>query len=763
MEFYNADLVEGILRDRYYSNGEQSWEELAHRVARYVASAGVAKGLPVEAIQIRERAYEGIIQGRFFLPNSPTLFNAGVNTDKELITKPVDDMTINDYHNIRSSRSGNGCLSACFVVGIDDSMRDIYRALSDAALITKSGGGVGFPFSRLRPQGSNVRGTGGFSSGPVAFMEVFDRSAHVVRQGGRRRAAMMAVLRYDHPDILDFIHSKKNNDGASVLSYFNISVDVDPDKFLELCKDDGDIILTHEYTGQTGAISARELLRTIAENAWRSGDPGMVFTSRHNAHSSIGNTVRIESTNPCGEEFLPSEGGSCNLGSIDLAKVSGVRLIHVTEFAVDFLDDVVDINYFPLQKLENVNMKYREIGLGVMGVHDALIANGLPYDSQDGRLWVSKQMAQIARVSYERSMNNAILFGAAPAFEGSRFQEDDFVPFPMVDAECLRAENDRIRDVMEHVKLNGIRNMSIGCIAPTGSLSLIAETSSGIEPHFAFSYKRTRMDKNGERVQMQVEPQFVRSIVDYEYSKEVLENTGSLLKAFGAVKDVDEEGFVYKTAQEISPLNHVLMQAAGQAYISNSVSKTINMPNSATVEDVEDTFLIAMRSGCKGVTIYRDGSLSMQVLETKKVPKREEELSGKTRVHNDDGKKTYVTVNFDDDGNPVEVFISGETRVSVLIGRFVSMALRAGIDWTEVVDQLHKTGGYASEIGDVISDTIGEPGTDGDDNWEDTNRGFYVNVAGDTKCSMCGSVNTVVMESACVSCSSCGLSACSIS
>ena len=298
-EFYNEDLVEGILRDRYYSNGETSWAEVSHRVSRYVASGGVAKGLSVEEIRARESAYRKIIAQRLFLPNSPTLFNAGVNTDQFLMRNLTRNMTFDDYLSIYSSRESNGSLSACFVVPIEDSMKDIYRALSDAALITKSGGGVGFSFSRLRPKGSMVGGTGGFSSGPCAFMEVFDKSARVVRQGGRRRAAMMAVLRYDHPDILDFIHSKRNNDGTSVLSYFNISVDVDPDKFLQLYKNGGDIILTHERTGQTGVISAWELLQLIAENAWKSGDPGMLFTERHNRTSSIGNTVKVEASNPC--------------------------------------------------------------------------------------------------------------------------------------------------------------------------------------------------------------------------------------------------------------------------------------------------------------------------------------------------------------------------------------------------------------------------------------------------------------------------------
>ena len=636
-------------------------------------------------------------------------------------------------------------------------MQDIYRALSDAALITKSGGGVGFSFSRLRPQGSNVKGTGGFSSGPVAFMEVFDRSAHVVRQGGRRRAAMMAVLRYDHPDILSFIHSKKNNDGASVLSYFNISVDVDPDKFIKLYKDDGDIVLTHEYTGQVDTISARELMRTIAENAWRSGDPGMVFTSRHNALSSIGNTTKIESTNPCGEEFLVN-GGSCTLGSINIASAVEGKLEGIVQWAIDFLDDVVDINHFPLKKQGIINKLNREIGLGVMGVHDALILNGLKYDSHDGRMFVAKKMARISYASYRRSMNNALLFGSAPAFEGSRFKEVGFVPFRMIDSPELREENDRILSIMDSIRVNGIRNMSIGCIAPTGTISLIAEVSSGIEPNFAFSYSRTMINRAGEQVKMQVRPKSIQHMWLSEEQRDVLDSTGSLMKAVS-----NDGGFTPKTAQEIHPYDHILMQATVQAYISNSVSKTINMPNSATVDDVEDAFMIAMRSGCKGVTIYRDGSLSMQILETKKVPKREEELSGKTRVHNDDGKKTYVTVNFDDDGNPVEVFISGETRVSVLIGRFVSMALRAGIDWTEVVDQLNKTGGYASEIGDVISDVIGEPASDGDDNWQDTNRGFSVNESGDTRCNSCKTINSIVMQSACVSCSSCGLQACSIS
>jgi len=754
--FYNEELINNILTDRYFSNGEQSWTEVAHRVSRYVASAGVVKGLGDAQIIQTEKFYEALLMSRIFLPNSPTLFNAGVNTNLDLMHKPLAEMTTTDYEDIYASRVDNGCLSACFVVPVEDSMKGIYKSLSDAALITKSGGGVGFSFSRLRPKGSMVGGTGGFSSGPVAFMEVFDKSAHVVRQGGRRRAAMMAILKYDHPDILNFIHSKKNNDGTSVLSYFNISVDIDPDKFIQLYEDDGVIVLTHEHTGQAGEIGAREFLGLIAENAWRSGDPGMVFTSRHNQYSPISNIVTFESTNPCGEQYLQPF-GSCNLGSIDLAKINDKNIHVITRLAVDFLDDVVDINHFPLPELDIVNRYNRDIGLGVMGVHDALIKAGIPYDSTEGRIWVAQTIATIALESYTRSMDNAAVFGSAPAFEHSRFKDDGFVPFRMMDIPELDVINNEIRYLMNRIRQVGIRNMSIGSIAPTGTISLLAETSSGIEPNFAFSYNRTMIDKTGERVDLRIKPQSIEGFDGYDDA--VLAETGSLRAAYISNPD----GYVPKTAQEINYIDHILMQAAAQAYISNSVSKTINLANSATVEDVRSAYLIAMRSGCKGVTVYRDGSLSAQILEVKRVPERDEDLKGVTRVHNEDGKKTYVTVNFHEDGTPAEVFITGETRVSVLIGRMVSMAFRAGVYWKDVIEQLNDTGGYASEIGDTIYDIInGSNGHSGNNDWVDTNKGFSVNADGDTKCDACDGINVIVMQSGCVSCSACGYTACNI-
>jgi ribonucleoside-diphosphate reductase alpha chain len=318
----------------------------------------------------------------------------------------------------------------------------------------------------------------------------------------------------------------------------------------------------------------------------------------------------------------------------------------------------------------------------------------------------------------------------------------------------LRDTNEQLRYLFDEIRENGLRNMSITSIAPTGTISLIAETSSGIEPHFAYSYNRMMIKKDGEKEVLQVKPKSISGFSGYD--EQVLSETGSLQEAYS-----HKGGEVPKTAQEISFESHIKMQAAVQAYISNSVSKTINLPNTATVKHVELAYIMAMKFGCKGITIYRDGSLSEQVLETKKVPERERELEGKTRVHRDNGMKTYVTVNFDDDGNPLELFISGETRVSVLLGRLGSLVLRGGINYTELVDQLRQTGGYASEIGDTINDIINGSNGHSDENWTDTNKGFRVNDNGETKCDVCGSINTVVMQDGCVSCSACAWAMCS--
>jgi ribonucleotide reductase alpha subunit len=1043
-EFSNPVLVEKILNDRYYTPHESKWEHVARRVSRYVASAGIAKGMTLELIKSYEEIFFNMLNDRVFLPNSPTLFNSGYNTDPDLLYCPLGTMTMDDYQAIFDSRHKNGSLSACFVLPVEDSMESIYTTLLEMALVTQAGGGVGFDFSPLRPKGSKVNGAGGVASGVLPFAKAYDVSADAIKQGGKRRAALMGILDYDHPDALDFIAAKKDNDGKSVLSYFNISIDVDPDEFLDALNSDGDIEFHHERTGVTGSIKAKEYLRLIAENAWKSGDPGVVFTSRHNQYSAISNIEMVNATNPCvtgdtlvavadgrnavpikqlaeegkdvpvysqgpdgveikmgrnprltrrqvevlkvtlddgshirttpdhefllrdgtkikardlsegdslmpfykyqllrnngtdqrywyintnvanncepehrmiaeyiagktlrypefvthhkdgdglnnlwdnikymtpgehmsihrkdmlgdgnpmrdrwwnsateeereqyrqnmsaavsgenngmygrehseetkaligqktsermtpearrrvgewikkyqeengtdylrenrveriqfvcqwcgkeyeltpgeyrkklaggkyvsacgiscsqhlyaethdqsrfsaeqivewgvryhretsdlptangwdawtkknpevcsreavrkyvggfkalkeavgnynhrvmgverdgiedvynitvddnhtvayitnpnaatrsgapklsgimqrncGEQQLPAH-GSCNLGSVDVSKIDGdIALFgYYTMMATVFLDNVVDINVFPLDKLHQKNSYYRDIGLGLMGVHDYLIGEGLEYDSQAGRFAVAKLAARLSMNAYLMSAILAKNYGAAPAYKDSRWaKEPEFLPFPMIDHPEMEEVNQQMRSAFGTLRAVGLRNISVTTIAPTGTLSQIAECSSGIEPNFLFVYDRTMVSNTGEDVNLRFIHKNLGSFATPEQVGEIM-SAGSVYAVTGDP--------VYKSAMEIAPEDHLMMQAAAQAYLSNSISKTANMPNDATVEDVERIFKLAMKLFVKGVTVFRDGSLlGGQVLNAPK-PKKEKVL-----------------------------------------------------------------------------------------------------------------------------------------
>ena len=758
--FRNSVLVEKILRDRYYTAHETSWEQVAQRVSRYVASAHLQREPgDLGGTKQLEREFFDLIKDRAIIPNSPTLFNAGFNTDPELLYRDIGTMEIQDYLDIFSSAKSNGSLSACFVLDVDDSMESIYSTLKDMALITQSGGGVGFNFSKLRPSGCSVNGAGGVSSGPLPFMKAYDVSADAIKQGGKRRAALMGILDYRHPDVLAFIGSKKDNDGESVLRYFNISVDVDPDKFLELLETNGDVVFEHKKSGVTGKMPAREYLRKIAQNAWTSGDPGMVFTSRHNQYCAYSNNFPCSATNPCGEQFLPAN-GSCNLMSIDIAKCNDeYRIEYCATIATQFLDLVIDINKFPLEQIASSNSFYRDIGLGIMGAHDYLIQRDIAYGSNEGRIAIARVMALVTATAYTTSSVLAGAFGSAPAFDGSRFAlEPEYMPIKMLDIPEMKSSNDWIRGVIDNIRMDGLRNMSVTTIAPTGTISQIAETSSGVEPNFSFAYTRWMTNNLGSKIKLDV----VHRAIPEEY-------LGRVLSGESLYKITDNP--VYMSAMEISAEDHLLMQAYAQAYTTNSISKTVNMPNDATVEDVERVYKLAMLLGVKGVTVYRDGSLTYQVLETPKekkqlefamMPEREIELSGYTKVHADGDRKTYITVNFDSDINPVEVFINGDSRISELIGRMVSVAMRYGTPPEKIVAQLEKTGGYAGEIGAVLRDMlINAYVKPTDSKWGETSKGFYVDQYGNTKCHVCDEINTIHMTEGCVKCGSCFWGACS--
>ena len=579
-------------------------------------------------------------------------------------------------------------LSACFVLPVEDSLDEIFNKVKQTALIHKSGGGTGFAFSRLRPEGDVVGSTGGVASGPVSFIRAFDTATDVVKQGGTRRGANMGILDVTHPDIIRFIRSKE--DGQTLIN-FNISVGVNAD-FMEKVKRGESYDLVNPRTGKvTGQQNAREVFDLLAEMAWKTGDPGLVFLdviNRDNPNPQLG---RIESTNPCGEQpLLPHE--SCNLASINLARmvrfvegdiaVDWERLGETVQVAVHMLDNVIDMNEYPIPEIAEMSKKTRRIGLGVMGFADFLVQMAVPYDSPEALEIAEQVMRFIKERTHQASMALAQERGPFPAWEGSVY-------------------NDR-----EGGRARLMRNSAPTTIAPTGTISIIAGASSGIEPLFALGYVRNVMD-NTRLVESNP---FFEAVARYEgfYSEDLIEEiarTGTLegLNVPGWVREV------FRTSHDISPEWHVRMQGAAQAHTDNAVSKTINFPHTATVEDVAKAYMLAYELGCKGITVYRDGSKDGQVLSTGDSGQAQEEtaamvqatprsrpqaIHGVTeRVRTGHGNM-YVTINFDENNRPFEVFgnlgKAGGCDSAQLeaISRLISLALRSGIDPSAVLEQL---------------------------------------------------------------------------
>ena len=559
-----------VLKARYLLRDEQ--ENIAEtptllfrRVARAIAKLDARFGDNVEK---SEQTFFEMMAKLEFLPNTPTLFNAGT------------DM---------------GQLSACFVLPVGDSLDSIFSAVKNMALIEKTGGGVGFDFSSLRPNGDIVRSTKGVASGPVSFMRIFDTATEVIKAGGKRRGAMMGILRVDHPDIMEFITAKQN---PLLLSNFNVSVAVTDDFVQALKADEKYWLVNPRNGGRVKQERALEVWDLIARSAWASGDPGVVFIDEINRHNPTPQLGRIESTNPCGEQpLLPYE--SCNLGSINLSrmvsggKINWDKLRETVRNAVNFLDNVVDANVYPLREIAEVTRANRKIGLGVMGFADMLIMVGVPYDSEEGVKLAEQTMRFIGEEAHKKSMEIAEKRGSFPNFEASAWTKN----------------------------YSAFRNATVTTIAPTGSISIIAGCSSGIEPLFAVSFMRNVL--NGTRL-FETNNLFEQEAKERGfYSASLLEKiarTGSVQNIVGVPPDVKRR---FVTALDIEPVWHVRMQAAFQKSTDNAVSKTVNLPNQASVEQVREVFNLAERLKCKGVTVFRYGSKSEQVLYIGEVKTKE--------------------------------------------------------------------------------------------------------------------------------------------
>jgi ribonucleoside-diphosphate reductase alpha chain len=550
-----------VLKARYLLRDEQeniieSPTKLFERVAKAIAKVDSQYGDDALA---SEKIFYEMMAKLEFIPNTPTLFNAGT---------PL------------------GQLAACFVLPIEDSLESIFTAVKNMALIEQTGGGVGFDFSRLRPRGDIVRSTKGVASGPVSFMRIFDVSTEIIKAGGKRRGAMMAILRIDHPDIMEFITAKQN---PTMLSNFNVSVAV-TDDFLKALEENGDYWLVNPRNKeQVKQLKAREVWDIIAHSAWASGDPGMVFIDEINRYNPTPQVGRIESTNPCGEQpLLPYE--SCNLGSINLSKMihdgtlDWEKLRETVRNAVHFLDNVVDANVYPIKETADITHANRKIGLGVMGFADMLIMLGIPYDSEEGLKLGEQIMAFIEEKSHEKDVEIAQKRGPFPNFKGSRWDG----------------------------KYPAFRNATVTTVAPTGTISIIAGCSSGIEPLFAISFMRNVL--NGSRL-FETNSLFEEMAKQKGfYSAKLLEEiarTGSVKKIEGVPDDVKR---IFVTALDIAPVWHIRMQSVFQKSTDNAVSKTVNLPNEAKDTDVREIYDLAWKLKCKGVTVFRYGSKPEQVL-----------------------------------------------------------------------------------------------------------------------------------------------------
>lgn len=697
-----TDAAMKVLKERYFYTSEdgstETIEDLLMRVATNVAEAeNLYSSNPAFFERWRHRFYEALASFDF-LPNSPTLMNAGL---------PLQQ------------------LAACFVLPIDDTLSNgdtgILDIQKNAALIHKTGGGTGFSFTRLRPDGVIVEDTSGNASGPVSFMKMFDATTDAIKQGGKRRGANIGVLRVDHPEIMEFIKCKREE---GILSNFNISVGI-IDAFMDAVKNDLDWDLL--WDGEvTDTVKAREIWDELVEGGWANGEPGILFLDTANNANCAPSLGEFEATNPCGELFLfPYE--SCNLGSINVSNhycekkndVDVERLVRTIHTAVRFLDNVIDMNKLPLEKIKETTQDLRRIGLGVMGFADLLIKMKVRYGSEESLKIAKSLMEFIETTAYEASEALAVEKGPFPAMEREK---------------ALTGTTPR-------------RNINLISIAPTGTISMIAGCSSGIEPVFEF-----RMNKHVLDAELDLDHHLYK---EWEISA----------KSDAIVPDY------FISAGNVCYEEHVLMQATFQKHVDSSISKTVNFPNSATREEIAGAYMMAWEKGCKGITVYRDGSRKIQVLVSKdggvvesSAEGRPKKLRGFTEKVNTGEGTLYVTVNEDEEGDPFELFVrlgkSGAdgSANSEALGRMASLCLRSGIHVEDIIKQLSGIAGSTptwddgkltlsvpDAVASVLSVYVG-------------GEVVGVEVSAD-KCPECKLI-TLVREEGCFTCRNCGYSKC---
>jgi ribonucleoside-diphosphate reductase alpha chain len=712
-----TETAETVLRRRYYlkdqeGNPLETWETLCRRVADAVAEGGER---PANFEELRRRFFE-MIYRMDFLPNSPCLMNAGTDL---------------------------GQLSACFVLPVPDSMDGIFSAIRNGALVHKTGGGTGYSFSRLRSKNASVRSTQGVASGPLSFAAVFDAATETIKQGGKRRGANMGVLRIDHPDILDFIVAKQDQEK---FNNFNFSVAI-TDAFMTALAEDGEYDLIEPATGDTiRSLKARDVFEQIVDLAWLNGEPGVLFIDAANRDNPTPQLGLFEATNPCGEQWLlPYE--SCNLGSINLARfvVDGAidyrRLEETVHTATVFLDNVIDCNRFPIPEIEEMTLKTRKIGLGIMGMHDMLIQLGIPYGSEFGRTTAAEVMQFIRDAAEAESMRIAEKKGAFPAYDAS------------------------VNDYPAR------RNAALTSIQPTGTVSMIADCASGCEPYLSIVMIKHVMD--GDRLILI--NKYFEQVARAEgfYSEELMHKVADSGTVIGHAEIPEKWQEIFRTAQDISPDDHIKMQGVLQkSGVDSSISKTINLPATATRADVKHSYILGYNLGCKGLTVYRDGSRDSQVLNTKErsessTPTAVVSSNGKRnlpdvllakryRVKDQDQKSVYIIVCFDEDEKPMEVFakfpfdnridLKDKSTMWTTTCRLVSLALRFDVPMNEIIKQLDRSSGHMldlpAQLGKLFKSFMAG-----------TQYGFA------SICPECG--GQLVFEEGCETCKGCGYSKCS--